>query len=260
MCAKFVSPSQFARATKQRRLVVMSSPSRRAGRFSRAGSWRQARVVPGITRVGGYYGRYNRPRSMGRGRRASATVETKFKDGNYDFGAVAVTGELQNMVLVPQDTTESGRIGRKITLTSCSVRLMIELPETDDDHDTADILRVIVFIDKQANGATPACADILETATLLAFNNLANKGRFRTLADRRYEISSSTGSGNGTTDHFGAQRRYEELHFKLNLPIEYSGTTGAITEVKSNNLGILVLSKEGVVNLVTKWRIRYLDQ
>ena len=59
-------------------------------------------------------------------------------------------------------------------------------------------MRVMLYHDKQANGATAAVLDILESADYQSFNNLVNSGRFRILMDRTYAMNYLTLASGGT--------------------------------------------------------------
>jgi len=53
-----------------------------------------------------------------------------------------------------------------------------------------------------------------------------------------------------------------EMYKKCNIPIEYSGTTGAITEIRSNNIFLLASSDgqaDDLVTMVGNCRVRFSD-
>ena len=115
-------------------------------------------------------------------------------------------------------------------------------------------------MDKQANGATAGVTDILETDQFLSFNNLANKSRFRTLMDRTYSMNSTAGGGDGTTEDYTEFQLNDSFYKKVNIPIEFSGTAGTIGEIRSNNIGCLILSETGAIcALVSRMRLRFSD-
>ena len=65
---------------------------------------------------------------------------------------------------------------------------------------SADEVRVILYLDKQTNGAAAGITDILESDDFQSFNNLANKSRFRTLMDRTYDYNTPSAAGDGTAN------------------------------------------------------------
>ena len=76
--------------------------------------------------------------------------------------------------------------------------------------------------------------------------------------DRCYSLYCP--SGGGSTAAFGEAQLHDELHKRVDIPIYYSGSTGVITEVQSNNLGVLLISKGGHAVFESKMRIRFDDE
>ena len=77
--------------------------------------------------------------------------------------------------------------------------------------------------------------------------------------DRTYDIAATAGGGDGTTEDYAATIIHDSFYKKVNLPVEFDSTAGAITEIKSNNIGILLLSKNGKAGFSSKIRIRFSD-
>ncbi len=184
-----------------------------------------------------------------------------------DDSVVASTGTIvtNSCVVIDQGTGESQRLGRKITVKQISWRMDIVMPEFDAVADPAneDVVRIILYQDKQTNGAAAVVGDILESANYQSFNNLANKSRFRTLMDRTYAINTSALASDGAGVVSGSGMTIADTFFKkCNIVIEYdnSGTDGAITTQRSNNIGVLSISKSGIGKFLSQMRIRYSDQ
>ncbi len=211
------------------------------------------RVVPGVTRVSGYYGRY-----------AGRSQELKFHDVDLDDAVIDNAGTVTATInIIPQDVTEKGRVGRKCVLRKLHWHYQLVLPEVVDAATPApnDQVRVIVFQDKQCNGATATVTGILESADYQSFRNLANSGRFNVLLDRTHNINyrTLTSTQNADTfDHASVIQAYT-YNKMCNIPLEFDSTTGAITEIRSNNIGVLLISQNGVAALNSKWRLRYSD-
>ncbi len=205
-------------------------------------------IVPGRTRVSGFFGRF-RPGG-----------ELKFHDLDIDDATIASNGTIvsDSVNKIPQGVTEVQRVGRKCFLRSVNWRFNIRLPEGTAVTTTSDTVRVLLYLDKQANGATAAITDILESDDYQSFNNLANKSRFRTLMDRTYELNTDL-SGDGTTVDSPRFNINDSLYKNLAIPVEFDATTGAITEIKSNNIGVLLLSKNGLCTFDSKMRVRFAD-
>ncbi len=130
--------------------------------------------------------------------------------------------------------------------------------------DTASIVRVIVYLDKQANGATATILDILETATEFSFNNMANKGRFLTLGQVRIPIQCPSGSGRGTTDTLSYGENVVPYFFskEVDIPVEFDNSfaDGRIATIRSNNIGVLAIQgSQALANFEYIARLRFTD-
>lgn len=218
----------------------------------------QAVVVPGFTRTGGFFGRF------GRG------GELKFLDQDIDDAAIATGGTVflngsteASLLRIPEGNGESERIGRKVTVRSINWRFDITLPElvAQATPPAGDTVRVILYLDKQANGAAAATTDILETNDYQSFNNLANSKRFRTLMDRTYAINWDVGIGITASSDYQSKRISDTFFKKVNIPIEYdnTATTGALATIRSNNINMLILGITGQAQFGSKMRLRYSD-
>ncbi len=189
------------------------------------------------------------------------SIEKKFHDLDIDDTAIDNAGTIvaPSCNLIAQGTTEVTRIGRKATIASIHWHFETRLPTQTAAASASDVARIILYVDKQANGATASVTDILESANYQSFNNLANKSRFRTLMDRTYNLNASAGGGDGTTEDYGQVIESDSFHKKVNIPIEFDSTAGAITEIRSNNIGVLTISRSGVAAFASKMRLRFTD-
>ncbi len=212
----------------------------------------------GFTRTAGYYGRFTGP----------GAPELKFYDIDINDADIAVNGTIQTPGLagtascntIAQGVTEVTRIGRKCTIKSINWRWNITFAGSADTATGKETVRLILYLDKQANGAAATVAGILESDDYQSFNNLANKSRFRTLMDRTYDIGANGGAGNGTANDTVASEINDSLYKRVTIPIEFDSTTGALTEVRSNNIGVLILSKNGSLCVFdSKMRLRFSD-
>ncbi len=226
---------------------------------ARAGPMKKRRttsalIVPGVTRTGGYYGRY-----------AGGSGELKFHDVDVDDAVVAAGGNIVNsgtVIVIPQGTTEKTRVGRKCTLRSLHLRYLLTLPEQDAVATPAngDTVRLIIYLDKQCNGATIAVTDLLESDNIHSFRNLSNSSRFVVLCDKIHNVNYAgmASDGAGIVSQAATTNNYT-WNKKCNIPIEYSSTTGAVGEIRSNNIGIMLVGNSGVVGWFSQWRCRYSD-
>lgn len=206
--------------------------------------------IVGTDRTGGYYGRY------------ANGGELKFHDVSPGDSPTVTAGIITTSLnLIAQGTTEKTRIGRKCVIKSINWHWNITLPPSTAAADAGDNVRVMLILDKQANGAVPVVLDILELEQYQEFRNLANSGRFQVLYDRTYPVLASAGSGRGSTDtlSYGEGHLVGTFYKKCNIPIEFSGVTGAITEIRSNNLIALFISESGKATFGSRMRLRFSD-
>ncbi len=249
---------------KYRKVIYPSGNGRRAATKSaqyskslasvaRSAGVMKSRMMPvaGITRVSGYYGRF------------ANGGENKFFDTTRASHAPGTSGTISNLSLnlIPQGVTESTRVGRKCTINKLMIHGNCALPTTAVAGETSDLLRFIIYLDKQANGATAAVTDILESAAWASFNNLSNSQRFQILADKHITLNCGAGSGRGSTDTLSYAEYVMPYFFfkKCKIPVEFSATTGAITEIRSNNIGVLCITVGGEAVTGYTARVRFSD-
>lgn len=204
-------------------------------------------IDPGYTRTGGFYGRFG------------PGGELKFFDTALSFnidatGEVPATGQL---CLIPQGVTESTRVGRKCTLKSIEMKFDTLLVPAAAAN-SATVSAIYVVLDKQTNGAAAAATDVF-TGTVMpnALRNLANSQRFVILKKFVWAQNSAA----GVTTAYNNTVRHFEFYKKLNIPLEFSSTTGAITELKSNNIFLLAGSNplDDLVQVSGNVRLRFSD-
>ncbi len=217
------------------------------------GKRRRTTFRPGRDRVGGYYGRYA----------VGGKGELKFHDVGLLDAVVASGANITDSVcLIPQGITESNRVGRKCTITQINWRFQVQLPgvEAAVGPPNPEVLRVIMYLDRQCNGATITGTDLLETINQFSFRNLANSQRFSVLYDRVFDINALTMSTFQVNDFSTAPVIINDMFFKkVNIPLEFSGVTGAITELRSNNIGVMLLAVNGLMAFDSKIRLRFSD-
>jgi len=208
-------------------------------------------VVKGRERVSGFYGRYNLP---------GGGSENKFFDTALSFtcdatGEVPATGQL---CLIPQGVTESTRIGRRAQIKSIQIKGRAQfLPSSGTVGST--LAYVYVVLDKQCNGAAAGVTDVM-TSDQMSTNliNLANSERFVILKKFQIHLASAA----GVSAAYSSAHANIEWYHKCNIPLEFSSTTGAITELKSNNIFLLagaISSGDDLVGIDGACRLRFSD-
>ncbi len=205
----------------------------------------------GYYRTEGNYGRYKKD------------GELKFIDGQDTDAIVSLAGtiiEAGSIINIAQGTTQNERIGRKIVIKKIAINIRVFLNLQSAMNLTADEFRIIIYQDKQCNGATAAVGDLLATGDIQSFRNLTETGRFKFLYDHKVQLNCKVITINAAdTIATGVFAKSWAHYIDCSIPIEYDSTTGAITEIRSNNIGILVISHNSIAQSDLHWRIRYTD-
>ncbi len=231
----------------------------------------------GYDRTGGFYGRFRKRRRFG----GFPRIEKKFYDKILTETNLTAAGQLvvtstpgpetdsATLNDIPQGTGESQRIGRKCTITKILIRLNCEflistlatLATADTAHET---LRIVLYWDKQCNGASATALNLLDTVQYNSYRNIANSKRFVFLYDKLVTFNTTAiAEGNGTNR--SSARVIRDYQLKINkkvfIPIEFDSTTGALTEIRSNNIGLRIWTKHGgrMAIAASKMRIRFMD-
>ena len=189
--------------------------------------------------------------------RHTSRREWKFHDVTTTDADIASTGEIleDSLLHIAAGTGESQRVGRKIWVKSLSMHAHLTLDEGTNLAHCVQYIRTIVYVDKQANGAAATVAEILESTAFQSHYNANNvPSRFRILCDKRHKVGSKTAAGDGTTNDFGLEVVAFKFYKRMNLPVEYSSTTGAIGEICCNNIGLMAIALGG--NQTCQWKDR----
>ena len=210
------------------------------------------------------YKRYRRvpsaPRVLGRYAREG---ELKFHDVDLDDAVVANAGTVTPSInLIAQGISESERIGRKCTIKLIQWRFRNLVPEVDaiPTPNSLEAVRMIMYQDKQCNGATATVTGILKSADLHSFYNLSNGGRFNILCDKIVELNYQTlASDNAAVVSQGVFSREGTFTKRCNIPLEFDAEAGILTEIRSNNLGVLLISNSAIAGFNSKIRLRFSD-
>lgn len=187
--------------------------------------------------------------------------EKKFFDTTKGATTVDVTGTIlsPSLNLVPQGVTESTRVGRTMYIKNVNVNGDLTVPGGTTNAQVIDRVKLYIFLDTQCNGAAATVTDILETAAINSYRNLAQEKRFVILKKLKLAINQVGGAYNGVNDEWSGAIYPWAWAGSYYIPIEFNSTTGAITEIRSNNVGVMAISKNGNCSLAYTARIRYTD-
>jgi len=206
----------------------------------------------GRTRVAGNFGRYNRG------------GELKYFDVTHAENNIPTQGAIYNTIIgISQGVGENERVGRKCTIRSIHWRYNVKVSEStaEGTPKNGDTVRVIMFLDKQTNGTAALVSDILSSSNYHSFRNLSNSGRFNILYDKQHCLNVDGLAVNTAGTAYSNTEVIREfvVNKKVNIPVEFSNTTGVLTGIKSNNIGILTISKNGDINMNARYRLRFSD-
>lgn len=201
----------------------------------------------GYDRTTGFYGRFQ-----------PGGAEAKFFDGQLAITPVPNTGVIlaPSINLIAAGTGEQQRIGRTCVVKSINIRGSLRNVNTSSGQK----VRLIIFLDKQCNGAAATVAEIMENADVDSFRNLSNSQRFYILKDKTYVFQPNAYDVAGSI--YAVSLTHVKGHKSCNIPLEFDGVTGAITEIRSNNIGILALSESSgaAPTIEFSTRIRFYDK
>ncbi len=205
-------------------------------------------------------GRYRTGGAMRYQKGNSLQKERKVLDTTLSASNVSATGVIvsNSLLLMAEGTGENQRIGRHITVVSLDVhmRLILE-PTAATGFNSADVLRVIFYVDSQANGAAAAIGEILSTADVNSHRNLFQTNRFRVIYDKWFTMNTtSAGEANGDTTSQNVMR-HANFHRNLNMRVDYETAGASITDVCCQNIGVLAISAAALTDLTGQVRIRY---
>lgn len=150
--------------------------------------------------------------------------------------AVAITGALGQLDLIPQGVTIQTRVGQAVTIKQIQIKgRFTHTPGTGVDLQQSRPTMWLI-LDKQCNGAQAAVGDIWEYETLpyTMMPNRENAKRFVVLKQWAYTLQANYEVAAAAV---GYNTRQEiDYTLKCNIELDYSSTGGAITELKSNHL------------------------
>lgn len=190
--------------------------------------------------------------------------ELKWHDTVTDFANTSATGDVETSLnRIVQGILDTERTGRKIVVKHIHGRGAYTLPKSVDSATAknGDILRMIVYLDKQANAAAPDPADILTTASYSSHYNMFNQDRFEILADEAVAINYRVMAG-VNIDQVTTGPVFYPIDFSmaLDVEVEFDDPSGDLTTIMSNNIGILFISRSGIVDIDSVWRTRFRDR
>lgn len=191
-------------------------------------------------------------------------MDLKWSDTTIDISPITTSGVIvPSLNEVAGGTSESERVGRNIEIVEIHVRFSLISPQVTNSttQPVGDIVRHILYLDKQCNGAAAIPADILDTADLYSFYKPANEGRFEILWDDIIVMNRQ--SVQVVAARFYASKEYYHrvVKVKVKAKIEFDNALEDLAVMTSNNFGMLLINVQAEQSavLIGEARIFYFD-
>jgi len=173
-------------------------------------------------------------------------AEWKYIDITQTNSDITTTGKVHlDTVNVPvQGAGVSERIGDTIFGKKLEVRVLLSQQDgtgNDKEDENCDLFRLTIVRDKQCNKTAPVYTDVFLSTSIISPIKHENRGRFEILYSKVHKIRSY-GNIQATTITPKWDRDYvyfEKMIYFDDLPIDFSASTGAVTDLNSNNIFIL---------------------
>lgn len=170
--------------------------------------------------------------------------------------ALDTTGSITLIATVPQGTSVSQRIGKKISLKSLQIRGSCFQSSGAAMNDVA----FLIVYDKRPTGSLPAITDVLVSANAIAFNNDNNSGRFVIL--KRVDMNLI---GSGSTPATGREQQTIDAYVPLKgkMTVYKAAATGAIADIEEGALYLITVGSNvagtSAATMQASFRTRYMD-
>jgi len=169
------------------------------------------------------------------------------------------------------------RIGRRIEMQYLRINACL-MPVSNQNHNGPDYYRVIIFYDRQANGANPTYSQLMQsqdstgavTNTVFSNPNLDNSYRFQILKDSTFYVPpvDSTHWGVGAATNNANSDTSQSLKFQCFIPLkglstQFVGDTDGIGSIGTGSLFVCVIAANiasADVQLKGSCRLTYRDQ
>lgn len=190
---------------------------------------------------------------------SALTTATDASGGEHDPSATIVLNS------VIRDTSESGRIGNRITMKNISLNGIINVPIKVDQttSDVAPVVFISLVMDKQTNGATIASEDVYTNkgANILLgaslYRNLQETTRFRVLRSMQLTLPQPTLTFDGTNLEQGGFQIPWRMDVPLNQMVQFNaGTTESVANITDNSLHLLAWASSTTLNPTISYNSR----
>jgi len=208
--------------------------------------------------------RPNKKRTVAKMMGPLRAVEIKYLDTSRAAAQVSGSGVVDPYLCnLTQGVGSSFRIGRLVNAVSLEIIGNASIPVTTDTAQTWDAIRIMVVLDKQCNGALFGVTDLLVAGDEKSHTNPVNEHRFEILKEQIFSINGpvalNDGGGAGNALKLGESGQWFRYKIPLDCVLEYGANAGAVSDLRSNNIAVLAITRNGrgVIEYIA--RLRYTD-
>jgi len=163
-------------------------------------------------------------------KKISTKPEFKYIDNNTT-SELSTTGVFFLLSGCQQGDTQITRSGAKFNMKSIQMNIKLSTPASNS---SSQIIRLILFVHKQARGTAPSIAHLLESEQVYTMKSKEHKEWFTIIKDKRVVLSQ-----NGTSGDLKFIKWYKKMNIQANHSL---ANAGDITDVAENALYLYVLS------------------
>lgn len=164
--------------------------------------------------------------------------------GTFGTTLVSIMNTNDTLNAIGQGSGASQRIGDKVIIRAIQMRMTVRSTGaiTTAEDEAPLVVRVIMIVDHQCNGALPLVADILEDTTdVNSWREMTTTSRFTVLMDKQITMNIQK-TGEGATD--GSQAvtpmiRQCTFYKKLSMLSQYDAATANAIGSQTNNAILL---------------------
>jgi len=169
------------------------------------------------------------------------------------FAAPGTAGTVNSVILpaITQGDSDATREGNIIRVKRLLFRVHC------NDSTAGGHVRIILFVDHQSNGTTPAVTDVLASANWVSLYNTSNVvgvggKRFKILSDKTDDI----------TLQIAATASFAPVYtraYAMNMPVTYIGNAGSAADVGSNNIWFIAIASQATAGFGWAAQLTYTD-
>lgn len=159
-------------------------------------------------------------------------------------GTPVAWSTLQHVNPIPQGTTASSRVGRKLVLKSIAARFVV-------NPGAGNACRWMIVYDHAPNGALPLITDVLSADSINGHVNLTNSDRFMILHD---EYINQFTTGNTWSNKY--YRKFTDQGLQSQWT---TATTGTIADVVTGAIYCLSITSAAAGTFSSTVRVRFTD-